>query len=128
MAHRTQVAVWQLADDEDAYGAEAGWFILTSPDGETEMDGGPWPTAEQAVDRAAEMGWAIVPATFVSADGSTRCRACQLHPDECTCGADHPLRQIGVLPATNRPGDMAAVYAQEAGVSYEQALVACNMD
>lgn len=27
-----------------------------------------------------------------------------------------------------RPGDMAAIYAEENGVSYEQALVACNMD
>jgi hypothetical protein len=31
-------------------------------------------------------------------------------------------------PATNRPGDMAAAYAAETGVSYSAALVACNMD
>jgi hypothetical protein len=31
-------------------------------------------------------------------------------------------------PATNRPGDQAAVYAEETGVSYSEALVACNMD
>ena len=31
-------------------------------------------------------------------------------------------------PATNRPGDQAAVYAKEAGCSYSEALVACNMD
>ena len=31
-------------------------------------------------------------------------------------------------PATNRPGDQAAAYAEETGVSYSEALVACNMD
>lgn len=30
--------------------------------------------------------------------------------------------------ASSRPGDMAAEYAEEFGVSYERALVACNMD
>lgn len=30
--------------------------------------------------------------------------------------------------ASNRPGDQAAEYAAENGVSYERALVACNMD
>lgn len=30
--------------------------------------------------------------------------------------------------ATNRPGDMAAVYAAENGVDYSAALVHCNMD
>lgn len=38
----------------------------------------------------------------------------------------HPTK--GVATATGRPGDMAAVYAEENGVSYEQALVSCNMD
>lgn len=28
----------------------------------------------------------------------------------------------------NRPGDMAAIYAEENGVDYASALVACNMD
>lgn len=31
-------------------------------------------------------------------------------------------------PATNRPGDMAAIYAEEAGVDHATALVHCNMD
>lgn len=30
--------------------------------------------------------------------------------------------------ASNRPGDMAAEYAEENGVSYSRALIACNMD
>ena len=30
--------------------------------------------------------------------------------------------------ATGRPGDMAAIHAEEAGISYGDALVACNMD
>ena len=30
--------------------------------------------------------------------------------------------------ATNRPGDQAAVYAEETGVDYATALVHCNMD
>lgn len=33
-----------------------------------------------------------------------------------------------VCPASNRPGDMAAIYAEETGVDYATALVACNMD
>ena len=28
----------------------------------------------------------MTPTTFTSADGSTRCTACHLHPDACTCG------------------------------------------
>lgn len=95
---RTQVAVWALADDPDAYGEQAGWFMLTSPDGETEMEGGPWPTDEAAIDYAAEMGWEVVPSTIHHA------------------------------PNYNRPGEMAAIYAAETGVSYSEALVACNMD
>lgn len=37
---------------------------------------------------------------------------------------------IDALPiaSSNRPGDMAAEYAAETGMSYSQALVACNMD
>jgi hypothetical protein len=30
--------------------------------------------------------------------------------------------------ATNRPGDHAAIYAEETGVDYATALVHCNMD
>jgi hypothetical protein len=30
--------------------------------------------------------------------------------------------------ATNRPGDMAAIYAEETGIDYATALVHCNMD
>ena len=32
--------------------------------------------------------------TFQSADGSTRCCRCHLHPDACTCRPDHPMRLI----------------------------------
>lgn len=38
------------------------------------------------------------------------------------------LHKLSRPRATNRHGDMAAVYAKENGVSYEEALVACNMD
>lgn len=31
-------------------------------------------------------------------------------------------------PATNRPGDQAAIYAEETGIDYATALVHCNMD
>lgn len=30
--------------------------------------------------------------------------------------------------ATNRPGDMAAIYAEETGLDYATALIHCNMD
>lgn len=37
--------------------------------------------------------------------------------------------KYGAVPfISDRPGDQAAEYAAEAGVSYERALVACNMD
>ena len=51
---------WQLADDEAAYGAEAGWWVLTTPDGETEHPGMErWATeaeAEAAAQRIAAGG------------------------------------------------------------------------
>jgi hypothetical protein len=34
------------------------------------------------------------PKTFKSADGSTRCSACHLHPDTCTCEPENAVRQI----------------------------------
>lgn len=89
-----QVIVWQLADDESAYGDKAGWFILTSPDGEDEQPGGPWATEAEAEAHAREQGWKLA----------------------------------APVGTPYRPGDMAAVYAEENGVSYEQALVSCNMD
>lgn len=30
--------------------------------------------------------------------------------------------------ATNRPGDQAAIYAEETGIDYATALVRCNID
>lgn len=51
-------ALWQLAPDRDAYGDRAGWWILTTPDGETEL-AGPWPTAEGAIDYAKQAGWVL---------------------------------------------------------------------
>lgn len=35
---------------------------------------------------------------FRSADGTIRCAACGLHSDACTCGADHALRRLALLP------------------------------
>lgn len=29
-----------------------------------------------------------------SADGSLRCRLCQLHPDTCTCEPNHPIHAV----------------------------------
>jgi hypothetical protein len=54
-------------------------------------------------------------ATFESADGSTRCVGCGLHPDMCTCRPDHPLRQLDILPPRERP-DIAAK-ARAAGIA-----------
>lgn len=35
---------------------------------------------------------------FTSADGSTRCRGCHLHPDACTCGQMlRILRTLGII-------------------------------
>jgi hypothetical protein len=42
--------------------------------------------------------------------------------------ADDVARSAVGGRGSSRPGDMAAVYAEENGVPYEQALVACNMD
>jgi hypothetical protein len=42
----------------------------------------------------SEMKETSMPETFKSADGSTRCVRCHLHPDECTCDPNHPLWQI----------------------------------
>lgn len=38
---------WQLADDEEAYGDNAGWWIIVSPDQEDELPGGPWQTEDE---------------------------------------------------------------------------------
>ncbi len=36
-----------------------------------------------------------IPAGFhASADGSTRCDRCALHPDTCTCRPEHPIWQV----------------------------------
>ncbi|KFL31725.1 hypothetical protein JP75_06530 [Devosia riboflavina] len=55
-----EVSIWQLAEDKD-YGEQAGWFILTSPDGEIEQDGGPWQTEAEAEQYAIRKGWRVVP-------------------------------------------------------------------
>lgn len=44
----TYAQLWQLAD-EPGYGKKAGWFILVTPDGESEFKGGPWRTEAEAV-------------------------------------------------------------------------------
>jgi hypothetical protein len=59
-----QVSVWQLADDPEAYGDDAGKFILTSPDGEDEADCGIFDTADEASDYAFVLGWEVVPLTI----------------------------------------------------------------
>jgi hypothetical protein len=38
------------------------------------------------------------------------------------------ITRIEPAPATNRPGDMAAAFAEETGIDYARALVMCNMD
>lgn len=43
-------------------------------------------------------------------------------------GRKHPLDTFSPPIATDRPGDMAAVVADETGMSYADALVFCNMD
>lgn len=54
------VSIWRLADDPDAYGDIAGWFILVTPDGEEEV-AGTWATEEGAREFAEERGWEVVP-------------------------------------------------------------------
>lgn len=58
-----QVAVWRLAEDRGAYGRQAGWYILTTPDGEDEVIGlgGPWRTMKEAHAAAAKNGLPVVP-------------------------------------------------------------------
>ena len=38
------------------------------------------------------------------------------------------VKRRNAIGSSSRPGDMAAEYAEEFGVNYSQALVACNMD
>ena len=40
--------IWQLAPDTEAYGEHAGWWIVTSDDGEEEI-AGPYRTDRQAL-------------------------------------------------------------------------------
>jgi hypothetical protein len=53
--------------------------------------------------------------------------AMRMDTDEIA-GINAELARRKTIGASNRPGDMAAEYAAENGVSYERALVACNMD
>ncbi|ADU66162.1 hypothetical protein Selin_1428 [Desulfurispirillum indicum S5] len=50
--HPSPAIPWQLADDPETYGDNAGHWILVSSDGENELPGGPWPTQEQAEQEA----------------------------------------------------------------------------
>jgi antirestriction protein ArdC/phage/plasmid primase-like uncharacterized protein len=43
---------WQLADDPETYGDNAGHWIVVSADGENELAGGPWPDYERAEQEA----------------------------------------------------------------------------
>lgn len=54
------VSVYQLAEDPTTYGQTAGWFLLTSPDYETEH-AGPFPTVQDAEAHATANGWRLVP-------------------------------------------------------------------
>ena len=63
-----QVSIWQLANDPEAYGEDAGKFILTRPDGEDEVAQGlamfnPFGTADEAQAYATAHGWEVVPLT-----------------------------------------------------------------
>jgi hypothetical protein len=61
------VAIWQLADDEEEYGEDAGKFILVSPDGEDEPVASYigaeaiFDSEEEAEDFASVLGWHVVP-------------------------------------------------------------------
>jgi hypothetical protein len=58
-----QVSVWKLAQDNEAYGKKAGWYILVSPNGEEEVaPGKAWSTREDAEAYATDaQGWEVVP-------------------------------------------------------------------
>ena len=57
------------------------------------------------------------PGLFRSADGSTRCRGCHLHPDMCTCRREHPMWKIlrGVCHGLETGGRAAIAKAEEGG-------------
>lgn len=44
--------------------------------------------------------------TFMSADGSTRCRGCHLYPDQCTCEPGNSVKIFceGLLEAMTSDG------------------------
>jgi len=54
-----EVSIWRLANEE-SYGEQAGWYMLTTPDGEDEIDGGPWATEEEAKQFAANASYGVV--------------------------------------------------------------------
>lgn len=72
--------------DEDISKAIDDWWLEHGQD-EVRASG-------EAADAALEKLTKPTREFFTSADGSTRCRACGLHPDTCTCHSDHPLRQM----------------------------------
>lgn len=66
-----KVAIWRLADDPESYGADAGKFILTTPDGEEEVTYTPgkkaiFATEEEARGFAEAHGDDVVPLEFRS--------------------------------------------------------------
>lgn len=55
-----RVAIWKLADDAEAYGEDAGKFILTTPGGEREVEPGQvFETADDADLYALGRGWRV---------------------------------------------------------------------
>ncbi len=58
---KKEVSLWQLAPDRESYGDKAGWWILTTPDGREEEEGGPWATEKEAREFARQKGWKVVP-------------------------------------------------------------------
>ncbi|WP_139167883.1 hypothetical protein [Bauldia litoralis] len=57
------VSIWKLIDNFQIHDAEAGRFILLSPDGEVEVCASvqPWPSEEMARSYALARGWTVVP-------------------------------------------------------------------
>lgn len=59
-----ECSVWRLAEDAQVYGEHAGWYILTSPDGEVELSGLIFETVAAAEEHAVKRGMLVVPSTL----------------------------------------------------------------
>lgn len=64
---RATASLWQLAEDRDTYGDRAGWYVLTTPDGNEEL-AGPWEHVESAHAFATAAGWTLIPLDDDAAD------------------------------------------------------------